>query len=421
MAHGLLIRNTALCVAVLVCGGATAALAAADPVFSDSGPDAASYGAPDYPINPERRGAGIDQKYLVGTYSHFDQIYKTHRIEKADAPSPLRRAPEELALSYTFKEETHTLGDYLERHPATGLLIARGDEILFEHYRYARTDQDRLVGQSMTKTITAMLLGIAVADGKIPSIDAPAGDYLPELGGTEYGKTPLRALLHMASGVTFSEDYSGDDDIARLGRALLAPDSAGPVKAVAQFNTREAPPDTHFHYASVETELLGLVLAAATQSAPADYAQSRLWQPMGGEADATWVVDATGHEAGFFGFSATLRDWARLGLVLAHDGAWNGRQIIPQQWLLEATTVAPGEEFRAPHTATRYFGYGCQVWLFPGPRRQFALLGIHGQAIFVDPAAQLVLAHTAVRPKARDPGVAELVALWQTLAGRFAQ
>src|SRR4029077_8180116 len=145
----------------------------------------------------------------------------------------------------------------------------------------------------MTKTITAMLLGIAVGDGKIGSIDAPAGDYVPELAGTEYGKTPLRALLHMASGVTFSEDYGGNDDIARLGRALFAPDSPGPAKAVALFNTREASPDTHFHYSSAETELLGLVLANATKSTPADYAQSRLWQPMGAEADATWVVDAT--------------------------------------------------------------------------------------------------------------------------------
>ena len=143
---------------------------------------------------------------------------------------------------------------------------------------------------------------------------------------------------------------------------------------------------------------------------------------MGAEAGTSWVVDATGHEAGFFGFGATLRDWARLGLVLAHDGAWNGRQIIPRQWLIEATTVAPGEEFRAPRRATPYFGYGYQTWIFPGARRQFALLGIHGQSIFVDPAARLVLAHTAVRVKAgRDPAAADLVTLWHTLVGRLAQ
>src|SRR5438132_1806832 len=119
----------ALLFAVLAGGGTPAAFAAADPVFSDSGPDAAAYGAPDYPINPTMRGAALPQKYLVGNYSHFDQVFKTRRVGKADSPSPLRRAPEELALTYTFQGESRTLGDYLERHPATGLLIAHGDEI----------------------------------------------------------------------------------------------------------------------------------------------------------------------------------------------------------------------------------------------------------------------------------------------------
>src|SRR5260370_4144566 len=222
-------RLIAALLSIVLAGSGPAALAAADPVFSDGGPDAASYGAPDYPINPATRGAALPQKYLIGNYSHFDQAFKTRSVAKADSPSPLRRASEELALAYTFQGESHTLGDYLERHPATGLLIARGDEILFEHYRYARTDHDRLVGQSMTKTITAILFGIAVADGKIRSIDAPAVDYVPELAGTEYGKTPLRALLDMASGVTFREDYDRNDDIARLGRALFSPGSPGPA------------------------------------------------------------------------------------------------------------------------------------------------------------------------------------------------
>jgi CubicO group peptidase (beta-lactamase class C family) len=142
---------------------------------------------------------------------------------------------------------------------------------------------------------------------------------------------------------------------------------------------------------------------------------------MGAEADATWVVDATSHSVGFFGFSATLRDWARFGPMLAHDGACNGHQILPRQWLLDAMTVAPGEEFRTPRRATPYYGYGYQVWLFPGPGRQFALLGVHGQAVFVDPEARLVLAHTATRKlPARDPGAIELSYLWNVLVKKFA-
>ena len=153
---------------------------------------------------------------------------------------------------------------------------------------------------------------------------------------------------------------------------------------------------------------------------PAAYLETRIWQKMGAEADASWVVDATGHEGTYCCFSAVLRDWARLGLVLAHDGAWNGQQIIPRQWLLDATTIAPGEGFRRPGIATPYYGYGYQVWIFPGPRRQFALLGIHGQKIFVDPAAQLVLVHTSVQVNPTAPGPVELIALWNALVKKLA-
>jgi CubicO group peptidase (beta-lactamase class C family) len=222
----------------------------------------------------------------------------------------------------------------------------------------------------------------------------------------------------MASGVAFRETYDGADDIAALGRALFIRPSPGAAGAVARFNTREAPPDTRFHYASIETEVLGLVLANAVRMPLANYLSTRIWQRIGAEADATWAVDVGGQEAAFCCFSATLRDWARLALLLAHDGAWNGQPIIPRQWLLDATGVAA--PFLAPRTATPYYGYGFQVWLLPGPRRQFALLGVHGQAIFVDPAARLVLVHTAVRVKpSGDPAAAELGALWQALIARY--
>ena len=409
---------------VAACGlmiAADAAFAAgADPVFSDTGYDAAAFGAPDYPIGV-RGSEPWPQANLVGGFSHYDQSRASHAVAKPTNPSTLRRAPQELALSYNFDGQARSLDTYLERNPATGLLIARGDEILFEHYHYARTDRDRLLSHSMAKTITAMLLGIAVEEGRIRSIDEPVAAYVPDLAGTEYGKTPIRALLHMASGVAFRETYDGNDDIAKFNRALFSTSSPGPAKAAAMFDTREAPPDTRFHYASIETEVLGLVLAGATRMTPAAYLTDRIWQKMGAEADASWVVDATDHEATFCCFNAVLRDWGRLGLVLAHDGAWNGQQIIPRQWLLDATTVSAGEEFRAPRVATAYYGYGYQTWIFPGPRRQFALLGIHGQKIFVDPSARLVLVQTAaqVTPTA-PPGPVELIPLWNALVKQLA-
>jgi CubicO group peptidase (beta-lactamase class C family) len=406
------------CVVLLLIGVllATRALAAADPVFSETGPDADAYGASaGYPIS--RLGGTNEQRFMVGSYSHFDKVWPAHVVAKPQAASPLRRAPEELELTYHYQGAAYTLSDYLRRNPATGLLIARDDTILFEHYQYARTDSDRFLSQSMAKTIVSMLLGIAVSEGAIRSIDQPAADYVPALAGTEYGKTPIRMLLHMASGVAFHEEYDGSDDSARLGAMLFATRSS-PEQVVAMFNTREVPPGTRFHYASIETEVLGLVVSNAVHMPLAQYLQSRIWQPMGAEADASWVADGSGHEVAYCCFNATLRDWARFALLLAHDGTWNGQQIIPQQWVIDATSVeAP---YLTPRIATQYFGYGYQVWLEPAPPREFVLLGIHGQAIYVYPALHLVLVHTAVRVKAtNDPGSTELNYLWHALVDRM--
>jgi CubicO group peptidase (beta-lactamase class C family) len=156
-----------------------------------------------------------------------------------------------------------------------------------------------------------------------------------------------------------------------------------------------------------------LVLRAAVGQPVADYLGKRIWQAIGTEADASWAIDGTGQEITFCCFNAVLRDYARLGRLLAYDGAWEGRQLIPRQWLLDATTVSPGDAYLAPGTATPYFGYGYQTWLFPGEARRLALLGIRGQIIFVDPASKLVMVHTAVRKKPSDPdSYAEVITLW---------
>jgi CubicO group peptidase (beta-lactamase class C family) len=359
----------------------------------------------------------MPQRLLVGAHSRFDTLWPSHAVAPASQPAPLRRANAEAAVAYSYDGAAQTLDSYLAHQPVTGLLIARDDTILFEHYQYGRTDRDRMLSQSMAKTVTAMLLGIAVSEGRIRSIDETAATYVPELAGSAYGETPIRALLHMASGVAFSETYDGTDDIAKLGRALFV--GSGPATSVlAQFNHREAPPDTRFHYASSESEVLGLVVQRATGQTLASYLQQRVWQPMGAEAEARWVTDHDGKEVGYCCFNATLRDWARFALVLAHDGAWNGRQIIPRQWLLDATSVS----LAAPYLAARSpggLGYGYQTWLVPGGGRQFALLGVHGQTILVDPTSHLVLVQTAVRVKpGRDPAARETRVLWAALRAR---
>jgi CubicO group peptidase (beta-lactamase class C family) len=381
------------------------------PVFSGSGPDAADYGAAaGFPLGTQATASRPE--HLVATYSHFGELFSSRPVKRAATPWQFKRASEP-PIFYNFKSERFSIEDYLARNPATGLLIAKDDTILYEHYQYARTDSDRFLSQSMAKTITAMLVGIAIAENKIRSIDDPVSAYVPGLANTEYGGTPLRALLHMSSGVSFTETYDGSDDVARLGRDLLLAPGKDPVASVAQFNTRLAPPGTRWHYASSETEILGLVLRAATGRPVADYLGERIWQAIGTEADASWVIDGTGQEITFCCFNAVLRDYARLGRLLAYDGAWEGRQLIPRQWLLDATTVRPDDGFLAPGTATPYFGYGYQTWLLPGAQRRFALIGIRGQLIFVDPASKLVMVHTAVRKNPSDLGAnAEAVTLW---------
>ena len=393
------------------------ASAEALPVFSDTGPNAADYGqAEHYPINARAELNG--QRNIVGNYSHFDELRPFHPVPAAATPSTLARAEQEIDLAYDFQGKTTTITEYLEHVPATGLLIMQDHTILFEHYQYARTDRDRFTSQSMAKTLVGLLTGIALHDGKILSLDDHVSAYLPELANREIGHTPLRALLQMSSGIDFHEVYNGHDDISRLSRALMQPNGGGALEAVQLFNSRVAPPGARFNYAGLNTEALGLVLQRVTGKSLAELVKTRIWDPIGAESDASWIVDAHGQEIAFCCFNAVLRDWGRLGAMLAQDGMWDGKQVIPKEWIVASTSQpAPGQ---TPGANGRRLGYGFQVWLLPGDRRQFALIGIYGQTILVDPLRHVVLVQTAVLPRATDPQARqELLALWQALVARM--
>lgn len=377
------------------------------PSFSKTGPDAEAYGAgQDYPL-----GTIMDrtrQDRMVATFSNFDKLLPAHVVLPPAAPSPLARNCDRTEWRYGFDGESHTIGDYLSRHPATGLLIAKDSTILFERYQYGRRDTDRLLSNSMVKTMVAMLVGIAVKEGKIRSIEDLAQDYVPEMKGSAYGQTSLRALLTMSSGIAFSEVYDGKDDAAAFGRDLRRSDLPSAAILLRRYGTRVAAPETKFAYAGSQTETLGLVLTAATGKRLSDYLSEKIWKPMGAEDEASWTVDGHNQEQAYCCLGARLRDYARFGLLLANDGGG----IIPESWVIEATT-APEGSFRAPRVATPFYGYGYQTWIIPAKRRMFAMLGSNGQAIFVDPASKLVMVHTAVRLKPnKDPAAREVVALW---------
>jgi CubicO group peptidase (beta-lactamase class C family) len=253
-----------------------------------------------------------------------------------------------------------------------------------------------------------MLVGIAIKEGKIRSIEDLAQDYVPEMKGSAYGQTSLRALLTMSAGIEFSERYDRTDDAFAFSRDLRRSDLPNAATLLRRYSNRIAPPETKFAYAGSQTETLGLVLMAATGKRLADYLSEKIWKPMGAEDEASWTVDGHNQEQAYCCLAARLRDYARFGLLLARDGGG----VIPESWVIEATT-APEGSFRAPRVATPFYGYGYQTWIMPAKRRMFAMLGTNGQAIFVDPASKLVLVHTAVRLKpSQDPAARELTALW---------
>jgi CubicO group peptidase (beta-lactamase class C family) len=387
----------------------------AGPRFRADGPEANAYGRNEGYPSCTRLAYLSELRCRVGAFSHYDTLFPARTIAASKSPAPLRRAPSEPDIRYSYAGESRTLDQYLEANHVTGFLIAHGNSILVERYQYGRTDKHRLTSFSMAKTIIGLLIGIAVQEGTIRSVDDLAETYVPGLQGTEYGRTPIRALLQMASGVAFREVYTDvHSDISVLARLVLAPDSSGSLTAVKYFNTRYAPAGEKFSYSSAESLVLGLVLAGATRRTVADYASEKLWGPLGAEADASWIIDATGQEVTFAYVNAVLRDWARLGLMLAHDGTWNGKQIIARDWLLAATSIGRDSPFWSPSLAPGAHapGYGYQVWLHLAPRRTFSLRGLRGQFVIVDPAKKLVLVQTALR----DGDNQELYALWRALA-----
>jgi CubicO group peptidase (beta-lactamase class C family) len=390
------------------------------PRFAAGGPDAEMYSASaGYPNGD--RATFFTIPSLVGSHSHLDEIFEARLIHKAPTPSRLVRVAEP-PITWSFEGRDFSLDDYLERNPTTGLLIARGDTIFVERYQYGRTDRHRFTSWSMAKTVTAMLVGIAIAEGRIRSVDDPAAAYVAELAGTEYGRTSLRHLLQMSSGVRFREEYTGNDDVSRLAAETFLLRGPGGPSAVTPFNERAAASGTKFYYASSETQVLGLVLRAATNRTPAEYLQSRIWQFIGAEADATWLVDRAGQEATYCCLNAVLRDYARLGLLLAHDGNWRGRQIIPAAWVMDATTVRADQPHLLPRTATPFFGYGYQTWILPGERRMFSLRGVRGQLIYVDPQSKLVMVNTSVHRRPVDiPPLREAGALWAAVVRQLGQ
>ena len=390
-------------------------------------PDEALLGKPlGYPVGTNT-GNWYEPAYRVGSWSALDKVpgVLTRGVPRAATPLALPRAAQPPAIRYRYRNIGYTLDDYLERRRITGLLVLKNGEIVAERYRYGRTDDARFISFSMAKSVTALLVGVALQRGAIASLDEPAQKYARELAGSPYGGTTLRQLLRMSSGLRFTERYDGQDDIARLSRAS-ATGNPSPVSVLRSITERHSPAGEKFAYAGSETDVLGRVLAGATGRSMAALTAEWLWQPMGAEHDAFWRIGADGQEQAMGAFNASLRDWGRLGLLLANDGRAGSQQVLPRDYLLDATDIARQPAAFAPGKATPFLGYGYQFWLLPLKERTFALQGIHGQTVYVQPATGIVMVQTAVYAAASgaqdpDPYV-ERTAFWtgvlESLGGR---
>lgn len=361
-----------------------------------------------YPVGNARTWF-FDEKVRVGAFSAQGDIPALSGgvakvMTPSDKPMALAKAAREPAYRWSVADSKNlSVDDYLARQRVMGLLIIKDGEIQVERYQYERTAQHRFVSQSMAKSLMSIAIGMALRDGMIKSLDDRADAYAPALKGTLMGEITVRNLLRMASGAKFVEDYSGKDDSARFANAVTR---EGIEAAAATITEREVPQGTRFAYFSAQTHMLSAVLRGATGMSASEYLTPRLWQPIGAETSALWRADKTGLTLAAGNFNATLRDYGRLGIVLANDGVRpddpEKRAIIPREYLLDATDWHRVDPPFRPGFEKRYYGYGNQFWLFPGETRRFAMLGVYGQFIFVDPQLKLVMVQTTANATAKS-------------------
>lgn len=377
-------------------GCLAAGLAALLVASAQAAPDEAGYGAGDgYPVGS--RANWFQKRYLVGSLSAMEDIFPMRAVKSGPAPRPLQ--PSDYAFDWP------RIAQYLAVHPATGLLIVKDGKVLAEHYQYGRGKEHRFTSFSMAKTLVGMAVGAAIADGHIASIEDAVDKYEPELATSAWKGVSIRHVLNMASGVKFDETYdTPDSDIARLSRPWTRAEGTL-LTELRRITERDAAPGERFRYVSANTQVLAQVLARATGKQLSTYVGERLWAPLGAEADAAWVVDATGMEAAYCCLSARLRDFARLGQLLLDNGMVEGKRLLPEGWVEAATTVRLRDGHLQPGRATPYLGYGFQTWVLPD-RLGFALLGVRGQAVFVHPSQKLIMVQTAVWPRSSDPDLA---------------
>jgi CubicO group peptidase (beta-lactamase class C family) len=279
------------------------------------------------------------------------------------------------ALRYEVDGKSYSIADFQRHNEVAGLLVLKDGSIRFEQYNFGNTEDTRWVSFSMTKSVVSMLVGAAVRDGFIASLDDKVTDYLPQLKNSSYDDVSIRNVLHMASGVQWNEDYADPrSDVATSPSDLMS------LFRFLGSKTRAAAPGERFNYNTGETNLVGAILRAAIGNNLATYLTYKVWQPFGMEADANWLTHGAGNgELGGCCISATLRDFGRLGLFAMGGGVLaNGDRVLPANWMQESIEPSPANS-----------GYG-YLWWLQGDG-SYRASGIYGQGIYINPRNNLVI------------------------------
>lgn len=350
------------------------------------------------------------------TFRSMDRLFTTRTVAHAGAPWRLPRADAALDFTYGFGGKNYTAQDFLDRTYTNALLVMKDGKIVSEIYRNNSDENSRFIAWSMTKSITSLLVGCALTEGRIKSIDDNIAIYLPELKGGGYDGVTIRQILQMRSGVDYEERY----DFANPGVAARN-HIAALVKNVARFADvartakRLHKPGSVFQYKTLDTAVLGWLIERVSGTSVAAYTAQKLWEPMGAEQDGFYIMDGqpgVGREFSGAGFNATLRDFARIGQMMLDNGRANGRQVIPADWVRTSTAPSTPADANAPGMPT---GYAMQWWVLDD-KGAYSALGLQGQYIYVDPRSRTVVVKISYFPPGDEKPTAETAAFLQAVS-----
>jgi len=323
------------------------------------------------------------------------QQYPNTTMRRSDAVFNLPVRQRELDGTYAWEGQTKSIGEWIDWTGTTGLIVIKDGEIVFERYYKGNDKTSRTISMSVAKSVVSCLVGVALAENKIENLKDPVDKYAANLKGSGYEGVSLKDVLQMSSGVRFNEDY-GDlkSDIVRLVAAF----TSGSVNEFVAGLPNELKPGTFNRYVSADTQVLAMVLQAATGKSLTAYGTEKLWSQLGVEFDAYWLTDPSGMEMAFGGLNAALRDYARFGLLYLNEGRnHKGIQLVPAEWVKASVTpdaphLMPGKNNPASGWS---MGYGYQWWIPENPEGDYCAIGIYGQFIYVHPTHNVVIAKSS--------------------------